>query len=185
MDELVFDWWGKGPSVQVAVVARETLTKRKASRRDQAPLRSGVLRGDPRAWQLGQGTLVRPDRAHPTILTEGEKVERDQNQTIHIVGRSAKPSAAAPADETPPLSNRPRSRPNRLPRQTAAVPTDRSCRCAGAFAQTRPLQARRRFATLPDVSGFAASRRRAGEERGRCESRKAFACETTSPPHSG
>jgi hypothetical protein len=24
VDDLVFDWWGKGPSVQVAVVARET-----------------------------------------------------------------------------------------------------------------------------------------------------------------
>ena len=28
VDELVFDWWGKGPSVQVAVVARETLGQR-------------------------------------------------------------------------------------------------------------------------------------------------------------
>jgi hypothetical protein len=97
VDELVFDWSGTGKTVQVAIVARETLEEAESFARDNRfnPVSFVAI---PEPGSFGKEPWFGPTALAPTILTEGEKVERDQDP-IHIVGRSAKPDAAAPADD--------------------------------------------------------------------------------------
>ncbi|MDN5787396.1 hypothetical protein, partial [Pseudorhodobacter sp.] len=101
-DELVFDWWGTGPTVQVAVVARETLAEAEgfAETHRFNPVSfvtipaEGQFAGEP--W-FGTSKLA------ATLLPEGEKVTRDQDP-VKIIARDkaeAKPeeNASAPKGE--------------------------------------------------------------------------------------
>ena len=110
VDDLVYDWWGSGPEVHVAVVARETLTEAEAFATEHrfnpvsfvaAPDDSGY-KGEP---------FFGPSALAATLLTEGEKVERDQDP-IAVVAReyprgevvaveAAAPVVEAPMVETP------------------------------------------------------------------------------------
>ena len=76
-EDLVFDWHGTGPQVQVAVVARETLAEAEAFAVEHrfnpvsfvgAPEQDGFV-GEP---------FFGPSALSTTLLAEGEKVERDQ-----------------------------------------------------------------------------------------------------------
>jgi hypothetical protein len=73
--DLVFDWWGNGPDVQVAVIAKETLAEAEAFAADNrfnpvsfvAAPENGTFKGEP--W-FGPSSLA------PSLLAPGEKVER-------------------------------------------------------------------------------------------------------------
>ncbi len=86
VDDLVFDWWGTGPEVQVAVVARETLAEAEgfAIEHRMNPISfvavpaSSKFRGEP--W-FGPSSLA------ATLLPNGEKIERDQDP-VQILARS-------------------------------------------------------------------------------------------------
>ena len=93
VDDLVYDWWGSGPEVHVAVVARETLTEAEAFATEHrfnpvsfvaAPDDSGY-KGEP---------FFGPSALAATLLTEGEKVERDQDP-IAVVAREYPRAEAA------------------------------------------------------------------------------------------
>ncbi|MCF1708991.1 hypothetical protein L0V05_09210 [Tabrizicola sp. J26] len=97
VDDLVFDWWGKGDTVQVAVVARETLDEAEAFAVSQK-LNPMSFVAIPPTSQFGGEPWFGPTAFAPTLLGPGEKIERDQDP-IHIVGRAAIPlPASAPND---------------------------------------------------------------------------------------
>ncbi len=83
--DLVFDWWGKGDEVNVAVIARETLDEAEGFAHTHRfnPLSfvavpdNGLFQGEP--WF---GTT----RVADQILAPGEKVDRDQDP-VRIMGR--------------------------------------------------------------------------------------------------
>ena len=85
VDDLVFDWWGSGSEVHVAVVARETLAEAEAFAAEHrfnpvsfvAAPEDGAYRGEP---FFGASALS------ATLLAEGEKVERDQ-EPVAVVAR--------------------------------------------------------------------------------------------------
>ena len=110
--DLVFDWRGAGPVVQVAVVARETLAEAEAFAEEFrfAPL-SFVAMPDPRAFP-GE-PFFGPARNLAVHLPEGETLERDA-EPVRIIGRgdpapdpwpvpaaAEEPAAAPPADPVP------------------------------------------------------------------------------------
>ena len=103
VDELVFDWWGKGPSVQVAVVARETLAEAEAfaTANRLNPLSFVAI---PEAGQFGAEPWFGPTALAESLLAPGEKVDRDQDP-IQIVGRL--PQADLPAEAGPPAEAEP------------------------------------------------------------------------------
>jgi hypothetical protein len=78
VEDLVYDWWGSGPEIHVAVVARETLAEAEAFAAEHrfnpvsfvAAPASGGFRGEP---FFGASALS------ASLLAEGEKVERDQD----------------------------------------------------------------------------------------------------------
>lgn len=102
--DLVFDWWGNGPEVQVAVIARETLAEAEAFAVEHrfnpvsfvAVPELGDFRGEP--W-FGPSNLA------ASLLASGEKVDRDQDP-ISIVARilpaEAEPETPAPVPEPEP-----------------------------------------------------------------------------------
>jgi len=81
VDDLVFDWSGTGPEVQVAVIARETLAEAEgfATEHRFNPLcfvavpEPGTFKGEP--W-FGLTALA------PSLLPDGGKVERDQDPIV-------------------------------------------------------------------------------------------------------
>ena len=99
VDDLVYDWWGSGPEVHVAVVARETLAEAEAFAVDHrfnpvsfvAAPDSGDYRGEP---------FFGPSALSATLLAEGEKVERDQDP-IAVVAREYPRAEAAPVAAAP------------------------------------------------------------------------------------
>ena len=93
VDDLVFDWWGKGPTVQVAVVARETLAEAEAFAAENRlnPLSFVAI---PEPGSFGAEPWFGPSSMAATLLASGEKVDRDQDP-IQIVGRMPKAEAAA------------------------------------------------------------------------------------------
>ncbi len=98
LDDLVFDWWGTGPEVQVAIVAKETLTEAEAFATEHrlnpvafvAVPENGAYLGEP---FFGPSTLA------ATLLATGEKIERDQDP-ISVVAREF-PHREPPAPEPP------------------------------------------------------------------------------------
>ena len=98
VDDLVFDWWGNGPEVQVAVIARDTLAEAEAFAVEHrfnpvsfvAAPESGDFRGEP--W-FGPSNLA------ASLLASGEKVDRDQDP-VTIIARFL-PAEPEPEPETP------------------------------------------------------------------------------------
>lgn len=97
VSDLVFDWWGKGDEVQVAVVARETLEEAEAFASEHRfnPV-SFVAAPDPLAFR-GEPWFGASKMA-PQVLANGEKVERDQDP-VAVLPRVLQP-AEPPAPET-------------------------------------------------------------------------------------
>lgn len=113
VDDLVFDWWGKGPRVQVAVIARETLQEAEdfATAHRFNPVsfvaipEPGRFTGEP--W-FGQTS------AASKLLAAGETVTRDQDP-IQIVAREV------PRDEAPAQTAAPVAPPKPAPAAEAAA----------------------------------------------------------------
>ncbi len=99
VEDLVYDWAGKGSEVQVAVIARETLAEAEgfAAEHRFNPLAfvavpdDGVFAGEP--W-------FGPTELSTSLLAPGEKLERDK-QPISLRGRPL-PSATEPVAEALP-----------------------------------------------------------------------------------
>ncbi|MCA3534416.1 MAG: translation initiation factor 2 [Rhodobacter sp.] len=93
VDELVFDWWGTGPGLQVAVVARETLAEAEAfaTAHRLNPLSFVAIPG---AGQFGAEPWFGPTVLSESLLAPGEKVDRDQDP-VQIAGHV--PRAQLPA----------------------------------------------------------------------------------------
>jgi hypothetical protein len=133
VDELVFDWWGKGPSVQVAVVARETLAEAEAfaTANRLNPLSFVAI---PETGQFGAEPWFGPTVLAESLLAPGEKVDRDQDP-IQRAGRL--PRMDPPAETAPPPADEPQGAasddlPAPLPDPTAAVPELASLQAAEA-----------------------------------------------------
>lgn len=94
VDDLVFDWWGTGPKVQVAVVARETLDEAEgfAETHRFNPVSfvttpaEGQFAGEP--W-FGMATGA------AALLPDGETLSRDQDP-VNIITRDAPKPTPAP-----------------------------------------------------------------------------------------
>lgn len=99
IEDLVYDWSGPGPEVNVAVVARETLAEAEAfaiEHRFNPVSFVGVPEGEayPGEAFFGQTALSE------TLLTEGEKVERDQ-VAVAVIARDFPRGEAAAVTEAP------------------------------------------------------------------------------------
>ncbi|MFD2173282.1 hypothetical protein [Rhodobacter lacus] len=103
--DLVFDWSGHGETVQVAVVARETLDEAEAFAEDRgfAPISFVAV---PEPGQFAGEPWFGPSAVAPAHLTEGARIERDQDPlplAALLAGAEAPaattPAAMAPADE--------------------------------------------------------------------------------------
>lgn len=100
VEDLVFDWRGTGSTVQVAVVARETLAEAEQFANEYrfnpvsfvAIPEVGEFAGEP--W-FGTSTLA------ASLLPEGEKVDRDQDP-ITVVARDTPRPEPQPAADTAP-----------------------------------------------------------------------------------
>ncbi|MEO6300334.1 MAG: hypothetical protein ABIV25_15710 [Paracoccaceae bacterium] len=99
IDDLVFDWWGTGPEVQVAIIAKETLAEAEAFATEHrfnpvsfvAVPENGTYLGEP---------FFGPSALSATLLTQGEKVERDQDP-ISVIARDFPRSESPAAVFTP------------------------------------------------------------------------------------
>ncbi len=85
IDELVFDWWGTGPEVRVAVVAKETLSEAEAFAAEHR-LNPVSFVGSPDDNAFTGEPFFGASAMSATLLADGEKVERDQ-EPITIVAR--------------------------------------------------------------------------------------------------
>ena len=100
VEELVFDSWGKGPMVQVAVVWKGTLDEAEAFADEHrfnpvsfvAIPDDGQFKGEP--W-FGMTKVA------STILSAGEKVERDQDPILLAARELARVEPVAPAAVAP------------------------------------------------------------------------------------
>lgn len=97
LDELVYDTFGSGPEVQVAVIARETLDQAEAFASEHrfnpvsfvAVPDNGLFLAEP---FFGAASMA------PSLLAKGEKVERDSDPVM-VVLRDPAPAADGPATE--------------------------------------------------------------------------------------
>ena len=100
VEDLVFDWSGSGPEVQVAVIARETLAEAEAFAAEHrfnplcfvAAPEPGKFKGEP--W-FGLTELA------PSLLPEGARLDRDQDP-VSVVGREPVLPDAVPLPEVVP-----------------------------------------------------------------------------------
>jgi len=133
IDDLVFDWRGTGTTVQVAVIARETLAEAEkfAAEYRFNPIsfvaipEPGTFGGEP--W-FGPSTLA------ATLLAEGEKVERDQDP-ITVVARDTERVAPA-ADAAPPTAAKPEPQP--APSAAASNPSAGLASAAASKPDAKP-----------------------------------------------
>lgn len=100
-DDLVFDWWGSGTEVQVAVVARETLAEAEAFATVHRLNPVSFVGAPENASYLGE-PFFGPSALSATLLSAGEKVERDQDP-VSVVARDLgkEPTPDASATEKP------------------------------------------------------------------------------------
>ncbi|MFN3281179.1 MAG: hypothetical protein ACK40I_05870, partial [Tabrizicola sp.] len=122
VDELVFDWSGKGATVKVAVVAKETLAEAEAFAVEHrlnpvsfvAIPEEGTFVGEP--W-------FGPTNAAASLLAEDETVERDR-EPVTILHRDLPkaPPAAEPEGASPTPAPEPATAPEPEP-ATAAAPS--------------------------------------------------------------
>lgn len=98
VEDLVFDWRGTGSTVQVAVIARETLDEAEqfATQYRFNPVSFVAI---PTTGQFAGEPWFGPSALSATLLPEGDKVERDQD-AITIVAREL-PREAPRADPAP------------------------------------------------------------------------------------
>ncbi|MDZ4136161.1 MAG: translation initiation factor 2, partial [Paracoccaceae bacterium] len=94
VDDLVFDWWGKGPTVQVAVVARETLQEAEAFA-EQHRLNPVSFVTIPEPGRFGAEPWFGQTRLAAKLLPAGEKVTRDQDPVTVITRDPAAESKQA------------------------------------------------------------------------------------------
>lgn len=94
VDDLVFDWWGTGPKVKVAVVARETL--------DEAEAFAETHRFNPVSFvttpaegQFAGEPWFGVTKLSASVLPEGEKVTRDQDP-VKVITRETPKAETAP-----------------------------------------------------------------------------------------
>lgn len=93
LDDLVYDWWGTGPELQVAVLAKETLAEAEAFATEHrfnpvsfvAVPDNGTYLGEP---FFGASALS------ATLLADGEKVERDTEAVIVVARDFLRPETA-------------------------------------------------------------------------------------------
>ncbi len=98
VDDLVFDWTGLGPKVQVAVVARETLDEAEAFATEHRFNPVSFVGAPPKGDFKGEPWFG-PSKLSATLLEKGEKVGRDTDP-VQIAARDlpkSHPSAAKPA----------------------------------------------------------------------------------------
>jgi hypothetical protein len=118
IDDLVFDWSGDGPMVQVAVVARETLREAEAFALEyRLNPASFVALPDPARFD-GEPWFGPTDHAS-NLLQEGEIVERDA-EAINIVSRD--PQHREPRHVAPPVEAAPEPVPEVLTVAEAPAP---------------------------------------------------------------
>ncbi|PZQ96827.1 MAG: hypothetical protein DI533_14720 [Cereibacter sphaeroides] len=94
VEDLVFDWWGKGSAVQVAVVARETLEEAEAFATENR-LNPVSFVAIPEPGEFGAEPWFGPTALAATLLQPGEKVDRDQDP-VQVVGRAPKADFTEP-----------------------------------------------------------------------------------------
>lgn len=94
VDELEFDWWGNGPGLQVAVVARETLSEAEAFATAHR-LNPVSFVAIPGAGQFGAEPWFGLTALAESLLAPGEKLDRDQDP-VQIAGHL--PRAQVPAE---------------------------------------------------------------------------------------
>lgn len=97
--DLVWDHWGKGPTVQVAVLARETLDEAEgfAAANGFHPVSFVAIPDDP---AYGGEPWFGPSAHAATLLKPGEKVDRDQDP-IRLASAPFPTTAEGPADPIP------------------------------------------------------------------------------------
>lgn len=116
--DLVYDWWGKGDEVNVAVIARETLAEAEgfAHAHRFNPVAfvgvpdNGIYQGEP--W-FGLTSVS------SEILAAGEKVDRDQDP-VRVIGRDPAPEPVPVVDVVGPEPALPAPAP--LPEPTPDLP---------------------------------------------------------------
>lgn len=118
--DLVFDWSGKGATVKVAVIARETL--------EQAESFAVEHRLNPVSFVAipEEGTFVGepwfgPTAAAATLLAEDEKVDRDR-EPVTILHRELPKAEPEATTEAPEVQPEPEARPEPSPVQDKAPP---------------------------------------------------------------
>jgi hypothetical protein len=94
VDDLVFDWWGTGPNIKVAVAARETL--------EEAEAFAAAHRFNPVSFvttpaegQFAGEPWFGATKLSTSILPEGEKVTRDQDPVKVVARELPKPDVSA------------------------------------------------------------------------------------------
>ncbi|MGO4907012.1 hypothetical protein ACEN2J_01635 [Pseudorhodobacter sp. W20_MBD10_FR17] len=106
VDDLVFDWWGAGPNIKVAVVARETLEEAEAFAETHR-FNPVSFVTTPAEGQFAGEPWFGVTKLSTSILPEGEKVTRDQDP-VKVVARDipkAEVSAPQAADEQAPAAD--------------------------------------------------------------------------------
>ncbi|MDP4031585.1 MAG: translation initiation factor 2 [Pseudorhodobacter sp.] len=100
VEDLVFDWRGTGSTVQVAVVARETLTEAEQFANEYRfnPVSFVAI---PEAGKFAGEPWFGPSALAASLLPEGEKVERDQDP-ITVVARDTPRPEPQPAPQNEP-----------------------------------------------------------------------------------
>jgi hypothetical protein len=94
VEDLVFDIWGKGPRVQVAVVARETLEEAEAFI-DQHRFNPVSFVAIPPAGAFGGEPFFGQTQAAARVLAAGESVARDQDPVSIVTRDGAREDGAA------------------------------------------------------------------------------------------
>ena len=99
--DLVWDHWGKGPVVQVAVLARETLDEAEgfAAANGFNPVSFVAIPDDP---AYGGEPWFGPTSHSATFLKPGEKVDRDQDPIRPVAAPTPEAQAESEAEAEPP-----------------------------------------------------------------------------------
>lgn len=119
VDDLVFDWWGKGPRLQVAVVARETLEEAEAFAVEHR-LNPVSFVAIPEQGRFVGEPFFGQTQAAAKLLAAGENVTRDQDP-IQIVAREVMPGDARPVAAEPESAAKPVPRETPTPATTEAA----------------------------------------------------------------
>lgn len=90
VDDLVFDWWGTGPKIKVAVVARETLEEAEAFAETHR-FNPVSFVTTPAEGQFAGEPWFGATKLSSSILPEGEKVTRDQDPVKVVAREMPKP----------------------------------------------------------------------------------------------